>query len=250
MNPIRPATLIAWLFLVSIALGQDSSNIITDRPSVTNTPETVPKGMIQVENGLRATADQGQTTVTFPETLVRVGVLSSTEVRLTAPAYSHDATTSSGVRSGFSDFALGVQQRLYKSEQCAIAVILTFNPPTGSAAISGPHYEGSVQIPWSVQPSKNWTVAGMLSVYSRSPNGLYKTTGQSTLEMDRKIRSWDVFGEYVGNFPAAGSPQHGVRAGVMYDITSNQQLDFSIAVGLSVAALNHSVGFGYSFRFR
>src|SRR5215467_8756423 len=112
MNPIRPTTLIPWLFLVSIALGQDSSNIITDRPSVTNTPETVPKGMIQVENDLRATADQGQTTVTFPETLVRVGVLSSTEVRLTAPAYSHDATTSSGVRSGFSDFALGVQQRL------------------------------------------------------------------------------------------------------------------------------------------
>jgi Putative MetA-pathway of phenol degradation len=241
---------IASLFIVSIALGQDSSRIITDRPSTTNTPETVPKGMVQVENGVRVTADQGQRTLTFPETLVRIGVLSSTELRLTAPAYSHDAVTASGVRSGFSDFALGVQQRLYKSEAFAVAVILTLSPPTGSAAISGPHREGSVQIPWSVELSKKWMIGGMLSVYSRLSNGLFKTTGQSSFVVDRKTGSWDFFGEYVGNFPAAGSPLHLVRAGAMYDITPNQQLDFAIAVGLSVAALNHSVSFGYSFRFR
>jgi Putative MetA-pathway of phenol degradation len=241
---------IAPLFVVSIALAQDSSGIITDRPSVTNTPETVPKGMVQVENGVRDTADQGQSTVTFPETLVRIGVLSSTELRLTAPAYSHDAVTSSGVRSGFSDFAIGFQQRLYKSEAFAVAVILAVSPPTGSAAISGAHWEGYVQIPLSVELSKKWMVGGMLSVYSRFPNGLFKTTGQSSFVVDRKIGSWDVFGEYVGNFPAAGSPLHASRAGVMYDITPNQQLDFAIGVGLSVAAINHSVGFGYSFRFR
>src|SRR5215471_4960258 len=102
---------IASLFVVSIALAQDSSTIITDRPSTTNTPETVPKGMVQVENGIRVTADQGERTVTFPETLIRIGVLSSTELRLLAPVYSHDAITSSGVRSGFTDLALGVQQR-------------------------------------------------------------------------------------------------------------------------------------------
>ena len=240
---------IASLFVVSIALGRDSSKIITDRPSTTNTPETVPKGMVQVENGVRVTSDQGQRTVTFPETLVRIGVLSSTELRLTAPAYAHDAVAPSGVRSGFTDFALGVQQRLHKSEAFALAVILTLSPPTGSAAISGPHYEGSLQIPWSVE-SKKWMVGGMLSVYSRFPNGLFKTTGQSTFVVDRKTKSWDFFGEYVGNFPAAGSPLHVVRAGAMYYITPNQQLDFAIAAGLSVAALNHSATFGYSFRFR
>jgi hypothetical protein len=231
-------------------LGQDSSSIITDRPSVTNTPETVPKGMIQVENGVRATADQSQTTVTFPETLVRFGVLSSTELRLTAPVYSHDANTPEGVRSGFTDLALGLQQRLYKSEGLTLAVILTLNLPTGSAAISGPHYEGSLQIPWSLELSEKWIVGGMFSVYSRLPNGLFRTTGQSTFEVNRKFGSWDVFGEYIGNFPAAGSPLHSVRTGVMYDITPNQQLDFSIGVGVSGAASNHSAGFGYSFRFR
>jgi len=241
---------IASLFVVSIALGQDLSRIITDRPSVTNTPETVPKGMVQVESGTRVTADQGERTVTFPETLVRIGVLSSTELRLTAPVYAHDAVTPSGVRSGFSDFALGFQQRLYKGEAFAVAVILTLSPPTGSAAISGPHYEGIVQIPWSVELSKKWTVAGMLSVYSRFPNGLFKTTGQSSFVVDRKTRSWDVFVEYVGSFPAAGSPLHVIRTGAMYDITPNHQLDFAIAVGLSVAAINHSAAVGYSFRFR
>src|SRR5215510_14985278 len=85
---VRMTRPIASLFVVSIALGQDSSRIITDRPSTTNTPETVPKGMVQVENGVRVTADQGQQTVTFSETLVRIGVLSSTELRLTAPSYS------------------------------------------------------------------------------------------------------------------------------------------------------------------
>jgi hypothetical protein len=233
-----------------MALAQDSSTIITDRPSTTNTPETVPQGMVQVENGIRVTADQGERTVTFPETLIRIGVLSSTELRLLAPVYSHDAITSAGVRSGFTDLALGVQQRLYKSEGFAVAVILALGLPTGSAAISGPHYEGAVQIPWSVKLPKNWMAGGMLSVYSRFPDGLFKTTGQTSFEVDRRIGSWDIFGEYAGNLPAAGSPLHITRAGVMYDITPNQQVDFAIAAGLSVAALNHQATFGYSFRFR
>ena len=121
--------------------------------------------MVQVESGIRVSADQGQSKVTFPETLVRIGVLSSTELRLTAPVYSHDAVTSSGVRSGFTDFALGLQQRLYKSDAFAIAVILTISTPTGSAAISGPHYEGSVQVPWSVELSKKWTLGHVVRLF-------------------------------------------------------------------------------------
>lgn len=55
--------------------------IATDRPSVANSSVVVPQGSLQVENGLLLTSSAGQRSLDGPETALRFGVASATELR-------------------------------------------------------------------------------------------------------------------------------------------------------------------------
>jgi hypothetical protein len=75
--------------------------------------------------------------------------------------------------------------------------------------------------------------------------------GQASFLLDRQITNrWDAFAEYAGDFPQRGSPQQLLHLGTALKITSNQQLDFHVGFGLSSAAVDHFIGFGYSFQFQ
>ena len=65
-------------FLPAISLAQsppgtDQTEIVTDRPDVTEASTVVPKGSVQFENGLTYTAGHGSGTLDLAETLMRVG---------------------------------------------------------------------------------------------------------------------------------------------------------------------------------
>jgi hypothetical protein len=79
----------AVVFGVGIAAGSDAPSvpIATDRPAVTDSSVVIPLGSLQTENGFADTVSQGQRTLDAPETLLRFGVASKTELRLTAPDY-------------------------------------------------------------------------------------------------------------------------------------------------------------------
>jgi hypothetical protein len=70
--------------------------IATDRPAVTDSSVVVPPGSLQGENGFTETVSQGQRSVDGPETLLRFGVASKTELRLTAPNHFSQVTGAEG----------------------------------------------------------------------------------------------------------------------------------------------------------
>jgi hypothetical protein len=122
--------------------------ITTDRPAVTDSSAVVPSGAFQAENGLLETGNQGQWTLDFPETLIRVGIAPGTELRFTAPDYFSDSLTSAGLRSGFGDLSLGVKQQLHSGpDGFEVAAIVTLSFPTGAAAISSHGYDPSPKYP-------------------------------------------------------------------------------------------------------
>jgi hypothetical protein len=68
---------------------------------------------------------------------------------------------------------------------------------------------------------------------------------------DRQLTpSWDAYIEYSGAFPQRGGPQHVIDFSTAYKPSPHQQLDFHCGFGLSAAAPDHSIGFGYSVRFQ
>ena len=245
-----------FLFLGLIAapcFGQSQPNspatIATDRPAFTDSSVVVPKGALLFEDGFLETTDEGQRGFDFPETLLRFGLASKTELRLTTPDYYQNINTGSGTGTGFGDLVLGIKQQLGPvSGGFDVSLILSVSLPTGANSVSSHGYDPEVQLPWSRKLSDNWTAAGMFSVYWPTLGNRRNVTGQTTLEIDRQItKPWDAFIEYAGEFPELGGPSHILHFGTAYKLTARQQLDFHVGFGLSSAAPDHFLGLGYSF---
>jgi hypothetical protein len=241
------------------AVGSDAAAapIATDRPAVTDSSVVVPPRSLQTENGFAETVSQGQRTFDGPETLLRFGVASRTELRLTTPDYFGQLGTS----SGFGDLAVGMKQQLGPTPGgFDVSLVLSLSLPAGASAISSHGYDPFVQLPWSRALSANWTAAGMLSVYWPSQAGHRNVsgetihrdvTGETTFLVDRQLtKTWDAFVEYAGDFAEQGGPRHLVHFGTAYKPTPHQQLDLHVGLGLSSAAVDHFIGVGYSFRFQ
>jgi hypothetical protein len=251
---------VVWLiiFLAGAALlcGQSPSAsdqpISTDRPAVAESSTVVPKGSFQAENGFLITSDQGQQTLDGPETEMRFGVATNTELRLSVPDYYHDAVSPIGVvASGFGDLAIGVKQQLGPAAGFDVSVIAFLSIPAGAAALSSHGYDPGLQLPWSRKLSTNWTAAGQLALYWPTQGDQRNLTGQSTFLMDRQLTNpMDAFIEYAGEFPQRGGPQHLLHLGVAYKITPRNQIDVHYGIGLSSAEVNHFIGIGYSFRLQ
>jgi hypothetical protein len=228
------------------------STIATDRPQVTNSSVVVPCGSLQFENGFLETSNGGQRSFDFPETSVRFGIARKTELRLGVPDYFHNADTASGFANGFGDLSLGFKQQLGPTRGgFDVSLIPSVSLPTGASLISSHGYDPTVQLPWSRALSKNWTVAGQFSVMWPTEGARRNVTGQSSVYFDRQLtQPWDVYMEYSGAFPQRGGPQHLIDFGTAYKISTHQQLDFHWSFGLSSAAPDRSIGFGYSVRFQ
>jgi hypothetical protein len=252
--------LLFWIPVSAASLyGQDQpaaasaqSPITTDRPAITDSSIVVPRGDLLFENGFTETANQGQRSFDFPETLARFGITSKTELRFGAPDYFQNFNAGTGFGSGWGDLGLGVKQQLFATSggfDASLVVSLSF--PAGSQALSSHGYDPQLLLPWSHPASKNWTAAGMFSLLWPTEGARRNLTGQASFLLDRQITSrWDAFLEYSGDFPQRGGPQHLLHPGTAFKITPNQQLDFHFGWGLSSAAVDHFIGVGYSFQFR
>jgi hypothetical protein len=229
-----------------------SGPIATDRPSVANSSVVVPAGSIQLENGVLDTTSQGQSIVDGPETEVRFGVASRTELRFTLPDYLHNLSSTDGLSSGFGDFAVGVKEQLGPTlGGFDVSAIVFLSFPTGAQTVSSGGYDPGLQVPWSRALSVKWTAAGMFSSYWLTQGRTRNLTGESTFLIDRQLTGpWDAFVEYAGRFPESGGPQHLLHFGTSLKVAKQQQIDFHVGVGLSSAAVDHFIGIGYSFRFQ
>jgi hypothetical protein len=228
------------------------SPLATDRPQITSSSIVVPCGSLQFENGFLETANGGQWTFDIPETSVRFGVASKTELRFTTPNYFYNDDTASGFTNGFGDLTLGFKQQLGPTRGgFNVSLIPSVSLPTGANLISSHGYDPTVQLPWSHSLTKNWTVAGMFSLMWPTQGAWRNLTGQSSVYFDRQLLPpWDAWVEYSGAFPQRGSPQHIIDFGTSYKPTPHQQLDFHWSFGLSAATPSQSIGLGYSVRFQ
>jgi hypothetical protein len=232
------------------------STITTDRPAITDSSVVVVRRMLLFENGLTETSSQGQRSFDLPETLLRFGLTSKTELRATVPDYFQNFNMGRGFASGWGDLSLGAKQQLVaNSEGLDASFIFMLSFPIGADAISSHGYDPQFLLPWSHPISKNWTAAGMFALFWPTQIGpthgtRRNLTGQPSFLLDRQNTSrWDTFIEYAGDFPKRGTSQHLLHLGTAFKVTSNQQADFHVGFGLSSAAVDHFIGIGYSFQY-
>jgi Putative MetA-pathway of phenol degradation len=237
--------------------GSDAAiTISTDRPQITSSSIVVPCGSLQFENGFQETNAGGEQTYDLPETSIRFGIARETELRYMVPDYYWNFAAASGAATGLGDMSLEFKQQLGPVKGFDVSIVPSVSFPTGANAISSHGYNPMVQLPWSRGLSKNWTVAGMFSMawptQAVASGGTKRNaTGQGSVYFDRQLTSpWDAWVEYSGSFPQRGGPQNIIDFGTSYKVTPHQQLDFHAGFGLSSAAPDHFIGFGYSVRFQ
>lgn len=225
--------------------------ISTDRPAVADSGVVVPKGALQFENGLLITSAQGQSIVDFPETSLRFGLLSKTELRFGVPDYFHGVPAGTGTTSGFSDLSIGMKQQFGPIKtNFDISVVVFVSIPSGAKGVSSNGYDPGLQAPWTYKLSANWTAGGQFASYWPTIAGKHTYTGEGTFLVDRQLtKPWDAFVEYGGDFPQRGGPRNQLHFGSSYKLAPHHQVDVHVGVGLSGAAADHYVGVGYSFLF-
>jgi hypothetical protein len=67
-----------------------------------------------------------------PETSLRFGIASATELRFSAPDYYRNLPFGSGVISGFGDIEIGLKQQLGPAAGFDVSVIVFLSLPTGA----------------------------------------------------------------------------------------------------------------------
>ncbi len=221
--------------------------IVTDRPDLTDAATVVPRGSLLLENGATFTRDHGNPILDGPQSLIRFGLTSRTELRLGVPDYVAALGSSPG---GFGDTSVGFKQQLGPwLGQVELAVIAGVSLPTGARGVSSGGYDPFVKLPWSLELGQSWSIGGMLSFFWLTETGRRNSTGQPAFYIERQLtKPWDVFIEYAADYPTHGGPRPILHAGTAYRITPRNQVDLHIGMGVSRAAPDFFVGIGYSFR--
>ena len=225
-----------------------NSEIVTDRPDVTESSIVIPKGSLQLENGLTWTSNHGSQTFDLSESLVRFGVSTRTEIRIVAPNYNRGL---SGLyATGFGDVALGMKQQLGPLPGgFDLSVIVALSLPTGASGVSSHGYDPFIKFPWSKELHAGWSIGGMQSLFWNTDGGKRNGVWEPTFYIEREItKPWDVFAEYAGDFAQRGGPREIAHFGTAYRFKPRQQVDFHFGFGLSHMTPSHFFAVGYSFR--
>jgi hypothetical protein len=232
------------------ACPQPSSEIVTDRPDVTNSSLVVPKGSFQQENGVNVSAPPGGgVALDGTNTRLRLGIAPCLEILADVPTY-FDAL-SGRADSGFTNVTPAIKWQI-SPVPGKIDLSATFGAglPTGTKAIAGPGVQPYVQFPWSWELGGGWGLSGMLTNFIVPADPVNKLTTQTTFVVEREIgKNAFLFVEYVGDYHVHGGPSYLFNSGGGYRITNTQQIDFHIGIGLNDNAPAYVFGVGYSFRF-
>jgi hypothetical protein len=223
--------------------------IITDRPDITESGVVVPRGALQIENGLTWTLDHATQTVDLSESLIRFGILDKTEIRFGAPNYS-DGIRGSRLHSGFGDLSLGIKQQLGPLPgNVDLSVIVAVSLPTGRSGVTSGGYDPFIKFPWSKELEHGWSIGGQQSLFWQMEAGRRNGFWEPTFYLERQLtKPWDAFVEYAGDYLQRGGSKQILHFGTAFKITPVHQVDFHFGFGLNSATPAHFFAIGYSFR--
>jgi hypothetical protein len=224
--------------------GRDDA-IETDRPDVTNSSLVVPRGSVQVENGVNWAVHQAVQMLDGSETRVRVGAFRCGELLVDVPNYTRSVTGSSS--SEFSEVVISAKRQLFvASPSFSLSVTAGLGLPGLGITAAHRGYTPYIQVPWSHSIAEDWSVNGMVTV---TWSTVAKPAYEPTLVIEREVGGrGNLFAEYIGGYTSQASASQILDGGGGWRMTSKQILDFHIGIGLTRNSPRHYIGVGYSLR--
>ncbi len=258
-----------WLAVVAIlgTLGASrwaaaDDEIVTDRPDVAESSETVGKLRLQVETGAdieTTKVGDGRTTALRLPTKVRFGLLDRWEIHVESGWLSHDRVSGGGASAsdtGLDDVGVGTKVHFLDGGGLvpSMGTLLTRTVPVGSDGHSGEAFALSptVAADWALTDA--WGVASNVGLtIALSERDLAADTfrfalgvGRSWAPLTDRVRTYlEIFGETVLD---GGATALSVDGGFTVLLRPQLQLDLSVRAGLTDEAPDLGGGLGVSFK--
>lgn len=253
LSSVLSATAHAQSSTPDTLIAPDVPPLITDRPDFTESPQTVPKGMTQVEAGVTFERSSREKTTTLGETLVRIAAGDRAEIRVGIPSYI--TQRGDGVRAdGFDDAFLGAKLALIKRENFPIAVLVGTTLPTGSRQFAPHDYNVEAVLATETGLSKKVGVA--FNVGAGRPNqgngrfSQFFASASLGFDLSKRIGAYAEVYAFNRDEPGGDSKQF-INGGFTYAVNPNLQLDARAGLGLgnNVDGPDYFTGVGVSQRF-
>lgn len=243
MKKVLFATFIA-LSLISGA--QENSSIVTDRPTQSASAFVAPGGQLLIETGfLRTKVSESQTFFTYPNVLMRFGIIKGVELRL---SQDYLGTEFLGMKfRGFSPVTLGTKVHLVDEEawkpQISLLGQVTLKGGSGNFNLSKPikEFRLNFQNTLSKKVTLGYNVGNRFSDGSSS---WFSSVVASLLVADQ----WTVFAEPYAFFGEKSFNGY-FNAGIIFLATDKLQFDASFGLGDSGFRKSSFVGLGVAVGF-
>jgi hypothetical protein len=260
------AGLVFGLLSASSVAAQERAPIATDRPGLSFSPITVPRGAFQMEVGLTQvelveTADADVQTFRVPGVALRFGATDRLELRAGSYLYNHTAIdshlgeTGEITESGGGDLELGLKVHLLEtgpSSRPNVSLIGSTLLPVGDHAFTihqdNPGFALNGVTGWPLEQVGITTVTGV--AWTPVGEDDYVTSGNFVLLVGRSLSEKASGYLETGWFPreeADGAPVL-VGAGIAYLLAPVVQIDAFVDAGVTDEATDWTFGAGVSTR--
>ena len=214
------------------------SQIISDRPSLTDSPLVISKGYIQIETGI--SVEEIQSGI---NSLVRIGIFDGFELRINSNYIINDEI-SFQKKSSFDDFEIGSKFRILENDEknTNIGFLTYLSIPTAPEVFSYNEYGFLNKLLFSHNLTYDSEIAYNIG-YNKFSN--YDGLFTYSLIYGKSLGSFSTFFELFGNSSSNNSNLN-FDSGLTYIIDNDRQLDLSIGKGLNNDLF--FVNLGFSFR--
>ncbi len=244
--------------------------LVSDRPDFTESAVAVPYGRIQLEGGYTFTYDSGDgirtQDHTYPELLLRVGLVEDFELRLGWVGWSHteesfrtETRAGRSVRvtdsdDGGNDMSAGFKFHLLDQDGLFpdFGVITELSLPTGASGQTSGDVDPVAKLLWAYDLTDDLSVAGNVNfAVPTSDNGRYFETAASLSFSYAITDRVGSYVEYFGFYPSDRNQAdtHFLNGGFTFLITNNLQFDVRAGMGLNDEADDFFTGAGFAIRF-
>lgn len=231
--------------------------LVTDRPDFTESSETVPTGLAQLESGATFARDGEVKGTSIGEGLLRIGIASRAELRLGFNSYSIQQEAGA-IAKGLEDASIGAKFKLLQggatgSAKPTIALLVGSTLPTGATPFRSQKLQPEVKTAFAwdftdrVAFSSNVNYAWVRETFDSY--GEVGASGSLGLGLTDRV---GAYVEYFGFFPRAELVErsHFANGGLTFGLSDNLQLD--ARAGRQVArkdGTGYFVGVGISRRW-
>jgi hypothetical protein len=231
--------------------------------------ETQAAAATQAVQAAAAATAMTQTTheMTAPQALVRLGVTSHVEMRLSVDGFLSDSSSAPGVRrvSGLSDLDLACKIVLIEEappgyrdgfwDGFGLGLIPGVSMPVGSGAFTSGGFDPALTVVWDRSMPRGFDASGTVSVAALTDHGARFTQTLAGASLGRDFRRgwsgfWDLtaFSALTRGGAAAwfadGGVQHHLGRNVQFDVSLGHRLrgpapDWVLSAGLAIRRPHH-----------